>query len=107
MVEVEVARLGGTFVFCDTDSLAIVAGEAAPEGVPCLTDHEVKGIITKFNALNPYDNRLVSNLLNPEYEAIPALRCWAVSAKRYVLFTRHAAERLRIVKASESGLGQC
>lgn len=105
MAEAEVARRGGTFAFCDTDSLAIVAGENAPQGVPCLSDHDVKRIIGKFNRLNPYDEILVPNLLKLEYERVPTIRCWAVSAKRYVLFTRDGRDRLRIVKASESGLG--
>jgi len=105
MAEAEVALRGGTFAFCDTDSLAIVAGENAPQGVPCLSDHDVKSIIAKFNQLNPYDSILVPNLLKLEYEKVPTLRCWAVSAKRYVLFTRDDRGRIRIVKASESGLG--
>lgn len=105
MVEAEVALRGGTFAFCDTDSLAIVAGENAPRGVPCLSDQDVKNITEKFNRLNPYDDVLVPNLLKLEYEEVPTLRCWAVSAKRYVLFTRDDRNRLRIVKASESGLG--
>jgi hypothetical protein len=105
MAEAEVALRGGTFAFCDTDSLAIVAGEYAPQDIPCLSDHDVKDIVTKFNRLNPYDDTAVPNLLKIEYEDFPALRCWAVSAKRYVLFTRDERNRLRIVKASESGLG--
>ena len=105
MAEAEVVLRGGTFAFCDTDSLAIVAGESAPQGVPCLSDHDVKGIIAKFDQLNPYDKTLVPSLLKLEYEKVPALRCWAVSAKRYVLFTRDDRDRIRIVKASESGLG--
>jgi hypothetical protein len=105
MAEAEVALRGGTFAFCDTDSLAIVAGENAFQGVPCLRDYDVKSIIAKFNQLNPYDEALVPNLLKLEYEKVPTLRCWAVSAKRYVLFTRDERNRLDIVKASESGLG--
>lgn len=105
MVEAEVKLRGGTFAFCDTDSLAIVAGENAPQGVPCLNDIQVRNIIEKFNRLNPYDGTIVRNLLKLECEEFQALRCWAVSAKRYVLFTRDDRDRLRIVKASESGLG--
>ena len=105
MAEAEVVLRGGTFAFCDTDSLAIVAGESAPQGVHCLSNHDVKGIIAKFDQLNPYDKTLVPSLLKLEYEKVPALRCWAVSAKRYVLFTRDDRDRIRIVKASESGLG--
>jgi hypothetical protein len=105
MAEAEVVLRGGTFAFCDTDSLAIVAGENAPQEVPCLSDQDVKEIVTKFNRLNPYDDAAVPNLLKLEYEGLASLRCWAVSAKRYVLFTRDDRDRLWIVKASESGLG--
>ena len=105
MAEAEVRALGGTFAFCDTDSLAIVAGEHPAKNVPRLSDRAVREIIDGFNRLNPYDPDLVPDLLKLEYKNLPDLRCWAVSAKRYVLFTRHERNRLRIVKASESGLG--
>jgi hypothetical protein len=99
MVEAEVAGRGGTFVFCDTDSLSI-----SLDG-PDLGDQDVREIVSKVNQLNPYESEIVPNLLRIEYEDVPNLRCWAVSAKRYVLFTRNARNRISIVKASESGLG--
>jgi hypothetical protein len=34
MLECEVNRRGGTFAFCDTDSLAIVCGDRCPAGIP-------------------------------------------------------------------------
>jgi len=105
MAETEVKARGGTFAFADTDSLAIVAGSHPAQDVPCLSDQAVSDIIDGFNRLNPYDKNVVPDLLKLEYKDIPDLRCWAVSAKRYVLFTRDQRNRLRIVKASESGLG--
>jgi hypothetical protein len=105
MAEAEVANRGGTYAFCDTDSLAIVAGSGTAEGVPVLTESAVLEIIGKFNRLNPYDPEVVPNLLKLEYPGIRDLHCWAVSAKRYVLFSRDRRNRIRIVKASESGLG--
>ena len=105
MAEAAVRARGGTFAFADTDSLAIVAGEHPAKNVPCLSDRAVREIIDGFNRLNPYDPDLVPDLLKLEYKNLPDLRCWAVSAKRYVLFTRNQRNRLRIVKASESGLG--
>jgi hypothetical protein len=105
MAEAEVAHRGGTFAFCDTDSLAIVAGKKAPDDVPCLSEDEVTTIIERFDRLNPYDRKLVEHLLKLEHEKFTDLRCWAVSAKRYALFTRDARNRLRIMKASKSGLG--
>jgi hypothetical protein len=94
MVETEVARRGGTFAFCDTDSLAVVAGDDPAPEVPCLSDEDVKEIIAKFNRLNPYDGLLVPELLKPEYENVQRLRCWAVSAKRYVLFYARSTKSL-------------
>src|SRR5580700_5729 len=70
-----------------------------------LSNQDVKDIVNKINRLNPYDREIVPNLLKIEYGNVSDLRCWAVSAKRYVLFTRDARNRIRIVKASESGLG--
>jgi hypothetical protein len=105
MAETEVANRGGTFAFCDTDSLAIVAGKTAPEGIPYLKETDVTEIIARFDQLNPYDPKVIPHLLKREYAEVKELQCYAVSAKRYVLFTRDRRNRLRIVKASESGIG--
>ena len=105
MAEAEVTNRGGTFAFCDTDSLAIVAGTKAPKGIPCLKEADVAEIIDRFDQLNPYDPELIRHLLKREYAEVKGLQCYAVSAKRYVLFTRDQQNRLRIVKASESGIG--
>jgi DNA polymerase elongation subunit (family B) len=105
MAESEVALAGGTFAFCDTDSLAIVSGEDCPIEIPCISKSDVDQIIKKFDLLNPYDAQLVPHLLKIEHEKIDNLRCWAISAKRYVLFTKSNNRHFKIIKASESGLG--
>ncbi len=105
MIEMEVANRGGTFAFCDTDSLAIVCGKNAPAGIPCLEPRDAEEIAAKFEALNPYNRIVVPALLKREFPEIPDLRCFAISAKRYVLFRWRAHRRIAIVKASESGLG--
>jgi hypothetical protein len=71
MLEVEVARFGGTYLYCDTDSLAIVASKQGgplpvpgAEGKRILTWDEVDRITAKFQALNPYDPDAVPDLLN-------------------------------------------
>ena len=71
MLEVEVTRAGGTYLYCDTDSLAIVASEEGgqlrvpgAEGKCILTWDEVDRIAAKFQALNPYDPGTVEDLLN-------------------------------------------
>ncbi len=105
MLENEVQRRGGTYAYCDTDSLAIVSGDGCPEGIPCLPPAAIEEIVAAFDALSPYDRDKVPHLLKVEHPDIPDLRCFAVSAKRYVLYRRRPGRRIEIVKASESALG--
>jgi hypothetical protein len=93
-----------TFAFCDTDSLAIPCGES-PDGIPSLPESAIAEVIERFDALSPYDPQNVKHLLKLEYSDAPDLRCFAVSAKRYVLFRWRPGKRIQIVKASESALG--
>lgn len=104
MAEAEVLARGGTFAFCDTDSLAIVCGTKASNEVPCIRPKDVQEIVTKFNRLLPYDPNVVKDLLKVEYASEPELRCFAISAKRYALYAKRRG-KLHILKASESGLG--
>jgi hypothetical protein len=71
MLEVEVTRAKGTYLYCDTDSLAIVASKEGgalrvpgAQGKRILTWDEVEAIVAKFQALNPYDPSAVRDLLN-------------------------------------------
>ena len=71
MLEVEVSRAGGTYLYCDTDSLAIVASEKGgpldipgAEGRRALTLDEVDQLTATFQELNPYDKNDVKDLLN-------------------------------------------
>ena len=105
MAEAEVMLRGGTFVFCDTDSLAIVAGATGPSDVPRLSETDVQDIIAGFDRLNPYDPEIVPHLLKREYADTDGLQCLAISAKRYVLFAVAKRRRLKIVKGTESGIG--
>ncbi len=100
MAEKQVTMAGGCFAFCDTDSLAIVSGEDCPVDIPCISRNQIGNIIQRFNHLNPYDPQLVPDLIKIEHENV---RCWAISAKRYVLFKK--SKHFQIIKASESGLG--
>ncbi|MBV8846293.1 MAG: hypothetical protein JO307_26095 [Bryobacterales bacterium] len=105
LLECEVTRRGGTFVFCDTDSLAVVCGADCPKGVPCLPETAIDEIVQLFDRLSPYDREKVPHLLKVEHAGIGDLRCFAISAKRYVLYRLRAGRRVQIVKAKESGLG--
>ena len=71
MLETEVSQAGGTYLYCDTDSLAIVASKAGgslrvpgSDGKRILTWNEVDRILAKFQVLNPYDSNAVPELLN-------------------------------------------
>jgi hypothetical protein len=101
MLETAVTRAGGTYAFCDTDSLAIVSGDNCPASVPSLSREAVMAIIARFNELNPYDASVVPSLLKLEREDV---RCFAISAKRYALYHR-VGDSVEIVNPSEHGLG--
>jgi hypothetical protein len=105
LLESEVRKRGGTYAFCDTDSLAVNCGDPCPEGIPSLPETEVAEIVAQFDVLNPYDREVVPHLLKVEHPEYPDLRCFAVSAKRYVLYRWRPGNRIQIVKASESALG--
>jgi hypothetical protein len=71
MLEAEVNRANGTYLYCDTDSLAIIASEEGghlhvpgADGKHILTWDEVDKVVAKFRALNPYDPEIVRELLN-------------------------------------------
>lgn len=125
LLERLVTDAGGSYVFCDTDSLAIIADEAGSLhscpggsersadgrlGVRTLSWTQVDEIVARFAALNPYDRTAVpGSILKVEEEnSVGKVRrqlwCWAISAKRYVLF-RLDGDEPTIVKVSEHGLG--
>jgi hypothetical protein len=119
MLECCVTDLGGTWVFCDTDSMAIVTSPqgglvACPggphrlpngqEAVRALSYNQVDAIQARFNALRPYAPTLVPNLLKLEAEGL----CYAISAKRYGIYTLdHDGDPVfdRDHPPSEHGLG--
>ena len=102
MLERLVTDRGGTYVFADTDSLAVICGAPCPAVIPSLAHDDIDAIVEKFDQLNPYDQSVIPHLLKVEYDDV---RCHAISAKRYVLGRRNNAGQREIVKASESGLG--
>jgi hypothetical protein len=78
LLEHAVETAGGNWIFCDTDSMAIVAtphgddlipaiggSHQLPDGTPvvkALSHKQVKEIRARFNSLNPYDRTAVPNL---------------------------------------------
>ena len=127
MLEKCVRNLRGSYLFCDTDSMCIV-GSTTQRLVPCvggefkldgkdalrtLAHPQVEAIAKKFNKLNPYDPKLVRDILKIEnvshVDSDPRkpyreLFGYAVSAKRYTLFVE-SGRNVSIEKASGHGLG--
>jgi hypothetical protein len=126
MLERCVADAGGSYLFCDTDSLCIVAAEEVdlvpcpggahklPDGqdaVKALSWKQVRSIADKFAALNPYDPKAVpGSILKIEDVNFDSsgnqrqLYGYAISAKRYVLYQR-TKNNLSIVDPKAHGLG--
>ena len=105
MLEREITRRGGTYALCDTDAMASVCGDDGPAGIPPLPESAISEIVAQFDLLSPFDREKVPHFLKVEHPEISDLRCFAVSAKRYVLFRWRPGSRIQIIKASESALG--
>ena len=127
MLERCIQQAGGSYLFCDTDSMCIV-GSAKGGEVPCvggtqkldgkeairaLSSDEIKSIANRFNRLNPYDPECVRDILKIEdvnfTDSDPSkpprqLFGYAIAAKRYALYTENKNE-ISVVKASGHGLG--
>ena len=103
MLERCIVDAGGTFLFCDTDSAAIVSAkhrqkvampdEATP--ITALSWDEVQNIVDRFESLNPYDRKLVPgsilkiHKLNWDTEKQRRqLFGFGIAAKRYTLYLR-------------------
>ena len=64
-----------------------------------------RAILSRHSRTNCTRVRIVPHLLKIEQWSIADLRCFAVSAKRYVLYRWRLGNRIQIVKASEAALG--
>ncbi len=127
MLERMVTDAGGTYLMCDTDSMAIVASEHGglvpcnggphkmPDGgeaVKALSWEEVRRTVDRFRTLNPYDKKIVpGSILNIvedlNFDAAGRQRQlygYGISAKRYSLYIQHHPG-VQLIKASEHGLG--
>jgi hypothetical protein len=101
---------GGTYAFCDTDSMAIIASPElgaiecpTPDGsgrLSVLSWETVRTILDRFEDLNPYD----PELLRPwkiEHDSLDEqLWCYAISAKRYCLYRRGPDGTVDLVAAT-------
>ncbi len=125
MLERCVRDEGGTYLFCDTDSLCIVSSEDGrlvpcpggthrlPDGkeaVKALSRPQVQRIAAKFRALSPYDPTAVPDLLKIEEVNFDSagrprqLTGYAISAKRYVLYQQDEST-FTIIEPKAHGLG--
>ncbi len=126
LLERLVRDAGGVIAFGDTDSGAIVASSNGglvdcPGGphrrrdgtaaVRALTWAQVDEIRARFGPLNPYSPTLVHDLLKLEKQNFTEdgtrqqLYAFAISAKRYALFTRGPKGVITIQVCKEHGLG--
>jgi hypothetical protein len=125
ILEQMVEERGGTYLLTDTDSMLFVSSKEGglvrcPGGPHKMTDgtpavkaitwKEIKDICRKLNRLNPYDRNFVGEILKIEdcnYDRAGDRRQLyglAVSAKRYVVYTR-SNSKIQVIKPSEHGLG--
>jgi hypothetical protein len=127
MLERMVTDAGGSYLMCDTDSMAIVASESGglvpceggphrlsdgTEAVKALSWKETREIVDRFAALNPYDPAIVPGSILNIVEDINLdsagnqhqVYAYGISAKRYALYT-YDDSKVKLIKASEHGLG--
>jgi hypothetical protein len=112
----------GTYLFCDTDSLAIVSSEKGgtlnipgSENIRILPWHEVQEITDKFISLNPYDPTAVKgsilNLVDANFvDSDPnkpqrQLYGHSIAAKRYTLYEKPSRSEIRIIDPKAHGIG--
>jgi hypothetical protein len=120
MLEKSVSDRSGTYLFCDTDSMCIVAtefggavdckGAGGANQIHALSWGEVEVIKDQFRRLNPYNPQIVPDLLKIEDINFNSDRQqrqlfgYAISAKRYVLY-EHSGSYLKIIDPKAHGLG--
>lgn len=127
MLERLVTDAGGTYLMCDTDSMAIVSSKDGglvacnggqyhtPDGkdaIKALPWKEVRALVDRFEPLNPYNPKIVPGSVLNVVEDInndPSGRQWQVygygiSAKRYSLYVPDGSG-IQPIKVSEHGLG--
>jgi hypothetical protein len=119
-----VTDAGGTYLFTDTDSMAVVASQrgglvacaggpyqlrGGQEAIRALSWAQVRQIQAVMDRLKPYGDAVPHLLkiedVNFEGQRQLLLFGYMISAKRYCLFTVEESGRIRIRKRSEHGLG--
>jgi hypothetical protein len=115
MLEASVRKAGGTYLFCDTDSLCIVASkDGGPLKIPgamgerVLPWDEVDTIVNRFESLNPYDlpgSILKVHKLNRNKKGERRqLYGYSIAAKRYAIYEKNRGD-IQIIEPKAHGLG--
>jgi hypothetical protein len=119
MLEKCITDAGGTYLFCDTDSAAIVSTQhrrtiPTPDGhkpIKALSWSEVETIVQRFESLNPYNRKLapgsilkVHKLNRDPNKERRQLYGYSIAAKRYALYTKSSTD-IEIVEPKAHGLG--
>ncbi len=118
MLERCITEQGGHYLFCDTDSMCIVASKTGGDvGCPneplikALSWDQVDKIAKRFESLNCYDRTKVPGSIlkiekvNFDGQRQVELFGYAISAKRYVLYRYDEQGNILIVDAKAHGLG--
>jgi hypothetical protein len=119
MLEKCIADAGGTYLFCDTDSAAIISAKhrqrvTMPDGaepITALSWDEVQSIVDRFEPLNPYDRKLVPGSILKIHKLNwdrnkqrRQLFGYSIAAKRYTLYTKTQND-IEIIEPKAHGLG--
>ncbi len=122
MTEACVDKKKGTYLFCDTDSLAIVSSKLGgplnvpgSEGLRILSWTETQKIAERFTSLNPYNRKAVTgsilNLVDANYLNSDATKLqrqlygYSIAAKRYALYEKTGTSDITIVDPKAHGIG--
>jgi hypothetical protein len=122
MTEARVEEKKGTYLFCDTDSLAIVSSNKGgklvipgSEGVRILSWDEVQEIVDQFSSLNPYDPAAVKgsilNIVDANFIELRGKKTqrqlygYSIAAKRYALYEKIGKSEIRIIDPKAHGIG--
>ncbi len=122
MIEACVQEKQGTYLFCDTDSLAIVSSKnggelkiPGSENMRILPWQEVREITERFASLNPYDPEAVEgsilSLVDANFvdgdpkKAQRQLHGYSIAAKRYALYEKPSKSEIRIIDPKAHGIG--
>src|SRR5665213_22738 len=123
LLERTVTDAGGTYGFCDTDSMFIVATEVGGLMTPVDTTEDqlpvnalpvavVQGIVERFESLNPYTKDAVPGSILAIKSVsvggdnqIDPVQLLAISAKRYTFYRLRPGGEVEIIEPSEHGLG--